>query len=166
MIKVKFSKENEKVKLPTKREGDAGRDLYLDPMYLENMPNHKITIKPLETAIIPTGLRSILPVTHYAQLQERGSTGIKAMKFGAGVVDSNYRGIWNVIITNCSNKTIVITDNEENCNKDEVFYPSNKAIAQFVFLEVPKVDVEEVSPEEIVNEVSERGEGKFGSSNK
>ena len=166
MLKVKFSRENKSVKIPTKREGDAGRDLYVDLEWLNREHGGEIVLEPLQTAIISTGLRSIIPESHYAQIQERGSTGIKAMKFGAGVLDASFRGIWNIILTNCSDKIIRIAEDNHCQNPSEIFYPANKGLAQFVFLEVPKVEIDEVSPEFILNSASERGEGKFGSSNK
>ena len=51
------------------------------------------------------------------------------------------------------------------CIKD-TFYPYEKAICQFVVLPVPKIDIIEVSEDEIKNETSSRGGGKLGSSGK
>lgn len=168
-IKVKFSKEHEGCTIPTKRLGDAGRDIYCDPNFLENGFE---LINPLETMMIPTGIRAIVPPTHYIQVAERGSTGTKGMKYGAGIIDSNYRGVINIVITNCNDKPIVLYD--ENIIKDpsiiELFgaiaYPISKGIAQLLILPVPQVDVEIVVPEEILNNKTERMEGKLGSSGK
>lgn len=169
-VKILFSQESDKVILPTKRVDDAGFDLYADPEFIGDY----ITIDPLQTIPVPTGLRSVIPNTHYAQVQERGSTGIRGMKYGAGVIDSSYRGVWNVVITNCTQSKIVIYNpkliKEEDIKRKYFehveMYPITKGIAQFVVLPVPKVEIELVSQEEIMNCSSDRMEGKFGSSGK
>lgn len=169
-VKILFSQENDKVVLPTKRVDDAGFDLYADPEFIGEC----ITIDPLQTIAIPTGLRSVMPNTHYAQVQERGSTGIRGIKYGAGVIDASYRGIWNVVITNCNQSPIVIYNpqliTEEDIKRKSYTkvetYPITKGIAQFVVLPVPQVKIELVSQEEVMNCTSNRMEGKFGSSGK
>ncbi len=164
--RIKFSKENYRCIIPSKKIGDAGADLYADP--IANGPS--VVIKPLETKMIPTGIRAVIPEDYYAQIQERGSTGVKAMKYGAGVIDSSYRGVWNIVITNCSNKNIVLYDDtitsEVDADPNTILYPMTKAIAQFVLLPVPKVEIEEISPEEVLSNKTERMEGKLGSSGK
>lgn len=170
MTKIFFSRENESVILPSKRDTDAGYDLYVDPEYL-NEVGGVIKINPNETVMIPTGIRSVIDSGYYAQIQERGSTGTKGMKYGAGVIDSNFRGVWNVVITNCSEKTIAIMKDIEDgvegccCNK-LIKYPANKGIAQCVILPVPKVEIEEISKEDLLKHESVRGEGLLGSSGK
>ena len=47
-----------------------------------------------------------------------------------------------------------------------IFYPDTKAIAQLVLHEVPIVNIEEISYEELKEIPSERGNGKLGSSGK
>lgn len=169
-VKILFSQENDKVVLPTKRVDDAGFDLYADPEFIGEF----VILFPLDTIAIPTGLRSVIPNTHYAQVQERGSTGIRGMKYGAGVIDASYRGVWNVVISNCSNSPVVfynpnlISEEElqERIEISAMMYPITKGIAQFVILPVPKVEIELASQEEVMNYTSDRMEGKFGSSGK
>lgn len=56
---------------------------------------------------------------------------------------------------------------EEHLDKNEcIIKPLNKAITQFVMLPVPKMNVKEVTYEELKNMKSERGLGKLGSSGK
>jgi len=172
MIDVLYSRENDRCIIPTKRDEDAGRDLYVDPVWLEEEHGGSLIIKPQETVLIPTGIRSVIPITHYAQLEERGSTGTKAIKIGAGVVDSGYRGIWNIVITNCSNNPVIISEEDYSeysffINGDmATFYSAKKGLAQFVFIEVPKVKMIEVSSDVIKKTPSERGCGKLGASGK
>lgn len=164
--RIKFSKENHRCIIPSKSIENAGYDIYADPI----ANGKEVIIKPLETKMIPTGIRAVIPEDYYAQIQERGSTGVKAMKYGAGVIDSSYRGIWNIVITNCSDKDIVIYDDtvtgEVGVDLNAIYYPMTKAIAQFVLLPVPKVEIEEISPEEVLSNKTERMEGKLGSSGK
>ena len=54
---------------------------------------------------------------------------------------------------------------EENL-ETAIFYPDTKAIAQLVLHEVPIVNIEEISYEELKEIPSERGNGKLGSSGK
>lgn len=163
-----FAKVREGAKIPTKRAEDAGRDLY--PCFEDNF----IEIKPMCTKLIPTGIATAFSSKYYAQIQERGSTGSKGIKYGAGVIDSGYRGEWFVPITNCNNKSLMIVKNEfldnlifkEEFKKRFLVYPYEKAIAQFVMLEVPEFEEKEISYEELQNIKSERGTGALGSSNK
>lgn len=175
-MKLKVSRANDRCIVPSKNAEDAGYDIYLNPVWLDENGG-MVEIKPNETLMIPTGIRTVIEPTHYAQIQERGSTGTKGMKYGAGVIDSSYRGEWFVPITNCSNSIIVLYDVEKH-NKESivdkylinshgvVLYPSSKGIAQFVLLEVPKCEVVEVSVDDVLNTKSIRGEGALGHSGK
>lgn len=169
MLNFKISKEHEEVIIPTKRYDDAGYDYYLDRAWLKEIHNGKLVISPNETVMIPTGVRTNISSDYYIQVHERGSTGIKGMKYGAGVIDSSFNGVHNVVITNCNKSSIVIYDPELHKVEEKtffLFYPCTKAIAQFVILPVPKVKFEEVSVEEILEKKTHRGEGKLGSSGK
>ncbi len=168
-INIQFSREHEGCMIPSKRFADAGMDVYCDPCFLEN--GFKV-IKPLETIMIPTGIRAIVPPTHYLQVAERGSTGVKAMKYGAGIIDSSYRGIINVVITNCNNVDIVLYDDKNIKDPSiygeygAIYYPISKGIAQLLLLPVPKIKITEITPEEVLSNKTERMEGKLGSSGK
>ena len=161
MDKIYFAKVKENAIIPTKRDGDAGRDLYacFDEDYM--------IIPPLETKLIPTGIATAFNESYYAQIQERGSTGSKGIKYGAGVIDSSYRGQWFIAITNCNDKDLVIIkDGVEFDRTDCILYPYDKGIAQFVMLEVPKFKEETITYEELQQFKSERGNGALGSSGK
>ena len=159
-----FAKVKEGAKIPTKRDCDAGRDLYacFDEDY--------IVIHPLETKLIPTGIATSFSTDYYAQIQERGTTGSKGIKYGAGVIEGSYRGEWFVPITNCNSIDLIIgkKDATMNYHKDYkyIWYPYEKAIAQFVMLPVPKFSEKEIPYEELLKIESERGLGALGSSGK
>ena len=73
-----FAKVREGAVIAAKKDEDAGRDLYacFDEDY--------VVISPLETKLIPTGIATAFSSKYYAQIQERGSTGSKGIKYGAG----------------------------------------------------------------------------------
>lgn len=86
------------------------------------------------------------------------------------VIDSGYRGEWFVALTNHNDKDVYISKNglalpSWNMN-DAIVYPYEKAIAQAMVVPVPKINIEEISYEELKAISSERGTGKLGSSNK
>lgn len=160
MVNIYFSRKSEDVKLPTKREEDAGYDIY---PYSEN----DILINPGEIAIINTGIKSCIPDDYVFVLKERGSTGTKGLSVRSGIIDSGYRGEWMVPINNTSDKPIIISKEPHMYNKNQLtVYPYEKAIAQALLLPVPKTNVIEISEEELMSFKSERGTGRLGSSNK
>lgn len=168
---ILFGKLYDDVKIPSKREEDAGYDIY--PYFKEDF----MVIWPHQTRMIPTGLVSAFPSDYVAILKERGSTGTKGIGQRCGVIDSGYRGEWMIPITNHNNSPIVIkkehveekdycsvlTGNEGLTTK-HIVYSYEKAISQCIMVEVPKLIIEERSVEEIKAIQSERGEGKLGSS--
>lgn len=160
-----FTKLHKDAKIPTKREEDAGRDVYA--CFDEN---YRI-IPPHTTVMIPSGIASAFSPKWVALLKERGSNGTKGIGQRSGVVDSGYRGEWMIPLTNTNNKPVVIAKQFviENAifDTDEVIiYPYEKAISQVIFVEVPKLEQFEVDYETLCSFVSERGVGKLGSSNK
>lgn len=162
-----FAKIKPEAKIPSKRDEDAGYDIY--PCFDEDY----MIIRRNCTVLIPTGIASVISPTKYIQIQERGSTGSIGMKYGAGVIDSGYRGEWFIAITNCNDKPIIISKRElteeelkKNRIKNYIKYPYTKAIAQAVVHEVPRMNIKEISYEDLLSFGSERMNNKLGSSNK
>ena len=159
---IKFAKVKPNAIIPSKRDEDAGYDIY--PCFEEEY----IMITPHKTAMIPCGIASAFSYNYVAVLKERGSTGTKGIAQRCGVIDSGYRGEWMTPITNTTDKTLWIDkrfDKTEEYN-GHIHYPYSKAICQALFLEVPMFTVEEVSLDELNSIDSIRGNGKLGSSNK
>ena len=99
--------------------------------------NESITIKPLERAIVPTGLFIELPAGVEAQVRPALNS--------PGTIDADYRGEIKVILVNLSNEEFIINDGER--------------IAQLVIARHEKIEwIPTVSLQE-----SERGVGGFGS---
>ena len=169
MIEIKFAKLTDGAKIPSKRDEDAGYDIYAV------MPHHwRYLIPPHTTIMIPTGIASIIPQSHCFILKERGSTGAKGLAQRCGVIDSGYRGEWLVPITNTTERTLVIYDDTHYNEKvqdslqdeDLILYPASKAICQALLVEVPQTKITEISVEELKANESERGNGRLGSSGK
>lgn len=164
---IKFAKTNSDAKIPTKRDEDAGFDIYA--CFEEDyriIPAHT-------TVVIPTGIASACDTDYCFVLKERGSSGTKGMAQRAGVMDSGYRGEWLVPITNTTDEPIFIAK-EHICGElsqitqliNPRIYPYEKAICQALLTPVPTVDVEEYTYEELKAIPSTRGEGRLGSSGK
>lgn len=164
-----FAKVNPKAIIPSKKDEDAGYDIYA-------CVDGDITIEPHTTKLIPTGIAAAVSEGYYLQVQERGSTGSKGIKYGAGVIDSGYRGEIFIAITNTNDHPLVFFDDKRRSQElpvvdmpkdpESILYPLSKAIAQLIVHIVPKMEVEEISYEELQNIASDRGTGALGSSNK
>ena len=104
-------------------------------------------LKPLQRALIPTGLYIELPDGYEAQVRPRSGLALKkgvTVLNSPGTIDSDYRGEIKVIMINLSNDTTVINTGER--------------IAQLIISKFEKVVFKEV---DALNE-TERGEGGFG----
>ena len=159
---VYFARKNKEIKLPSKRDEDAGYDIYA---YFEE---NSMVIQPHETKLIPTGLYSCCSSEYVLLGRERGSTGSIGMKAGAGVIDSSYRGEIFIAITNENNIPISITKDvtKTNITEDYIEYPYSKGICQLLLIPIPKAEIVELSVDELQSIPSKRGEGKIGSSGK
>lgn len=164
---VKFAKVRPTAVIPTKRDEDAGFDIYAD------FEDDFIIIDPHTTTLIPTGIASACDVDYCFILKERGSTGSKGIAQRCGVIDSGYRNEWFVPITNTTNKKIAIVKKDTDYiyifmknTSGYTIYPYEKAIAQALIIPVPKVKVEELTYNELKEIASDRGMGALGSSGK
>ena len=145
MIKVLIKKLNPKAELPKyKTEGSSGLDL----MALIEKP---ITIKPKNSALIPTGLSIAIPEDTEVQIRPRSGlaakSGISVLNT-PGTIDSDYRGEIKIILF--------------NHGKEEFTVNNNDRIAQMVLMPILKAEFKEV--EELPKTV--RGSGGFGSTGK
>ncbi|MFT5103436.1 MAG: dUTP pyrophosphatase [Candidatus Latescibacterota bacterium] len=106
------------------------------------------TIKPLERAIVRTGLFIELPIGYEAQVRPRSGLAAKkgiTVLNSPGTIDADYRGEIGVILVNLSNENFTIENGER--------------IAQLVIAKHERAAWEEV---EILEETN-RGAGGFGS---
>ena len=110
--------------------------------------SESVILKPLERAIIKTGLFIELPIGIEAQVRPRSGFAAKkgiTVLNAPGTIDADYRGEIGVILVNLSNENFKIEDGER--------------IAQLVIAKHERADWQEVTT---LSETS-RGEGGFGS---
>lgn len=106
-----------------------------------------VTLKPLERAMIPTGLFIELPAGFEAQVRPRSGLAAKhgiTVLNSPGTIDADYRGEIKVIAVNLSNTDFVVENGER--------------IAQMIVAKHERVEWE--SAEELTE--TERGQGGFG----
>ena len=122
----------------------AGMDLYANI-------NEEILLKPMQRALIKTGLFIALPSKYEAQIRPRSGLAYKkgvTVLNSPGTIDADYRGEIGVILINLSEEDFVVVDGDR--------------IAQMIVAPYAKVrwaEVEELS-------ITERGSGGYGSTGK
>lgn len=162
MNKVFFSKVKPNAIVPSKRNEDAGFDLYAC------FDEKEVTIQPGEIKIIPTGIATAFESNMVLFVKERSSTGAIGLSLRMGVVDSGYRGELMVALNNTTKKEIVISKEISQVTKEEtrVLYPFTKGIAQGVFLFLPQIESEQIPYEDLMDMKSERMLDSMGKSGK
>jgi len=107
-----------------------------------------IILKPMERAIVPTGLFLELPIGIEAQVRPRSGLAAKkgiTVLNAPGTIDADYRGEVGVILINLSSEVFIVENGER--------------IAQLVIAKHERVEWLEV---ETLSK-TDRGEGGFGS---
>lgn len=93
------------VPLPTyQTRGSAGMDLHA-------AIEAPISLKPLERALVPTGLALAIPPKYEGQVRPRSGLALKhglTVVNAPGTVDSDYRGEVKVLLVNLGNKKVTI----------------------------------------------------------
>lgn len=122
--------------------GSAGLDLRANI-------SEPVAIKPLQRALIPTGISLALPLGCEAQIRPRSGLALKhgiTVLNSPGTIDSDYRGEIGVILVNLSDSEFVVNDGDRICQ----MVITKHEIAEF--LEVESLDE------------TERNDGGFGHS--
>ena len=110
--------------------------------------DQSIELKPLERALIPTGLYIELPGGYEAQVRPRSGLAYKkgiSVLNSPGTIDADYRGEIGVILVNLSQENFTVEDGER--------------IAQMVIAKHETAEF--IEAEQLAETV--RGEGGFGS---
>lgn len=126
-----------------KTEGSCGMDLRAN---LEEVK----TLRPLERAMIPTGLFFEIPKGIEGQVRARSGLSLKkgiTLINGIGTIDSDYRGELGILVVNLSDEEVTIEDGDR--------------IAQMVFMAYEVAHWVQVESLDELSE-TERGEGGFG----
>jgi dUTP pyrophosphatase len=139
-IKVKIVRETN-VDLPKYETfGSAGMDVRANI-------KDSITLKSLERALIPTGIKIAVPNGYEVQVRPRSGLALKhgiTLLNTPGTIDSDYRGEIKIILANMSNEDFVIIPGER--------------IGQIILNKVEQIDWEDVD----ILDKTERGSGGFG----
>ena len=115
------------------------------------LPDGVLVIKPMQRALVPTGLFLEIPVGYEGQVRPRSGLAIKSgitVLNSPGTIDADYRGEVKVILINLSDVDFVIK--------------SGDRIAQLVIAKHEQMEVVEA---ETLSE-TERGAGGFGHTGK
>ena len=147
-VKTKFVNTSKNEDPTYAKEGDSGFDLRAE---LTEMGG-KLTLKPFERVLIPTGLYFELPKGYEMQVRPRSGlsfkTGLMAI---LGTVDTGYRGEVKVIMINLSDKEVTIEQGER--------------VAQAVITSRISTDFGQLIKLNSIDQLSQtkRGSGGFGS---
>jgi len=133
------------VKIPTRGTSkSAGIDFFVPNDYLE------LTLLPGNSALIPTGIKADIPTGYMLTAFNKSGVATKQLLIkGAEVCDEDYQGEIHIHVINVGTEAQLIT-------------PGQKLI-QFVLVPVFYDIIEDVPLEELYSEMTERGEGGFGS---
>lgn len=182
-----FAKVKPNAIIPTKRDEDAGFDVF-------TCETETIVIPPLSMRMIDTGLAIACNQAYFPKFFDKGGMGSKGIVVSAGVGDSGYRDSYFVPLINTNKDKYLILTNQKQTEIDEseafdldtnmfmkfnsnmgfnfakksdcIIKPLKKSFAQFVMIPVPKLIAKEISYEELKSIKSDRGLGKLGSSGK
>lgn len=107
-----------------------------------------VTLKPLQRALIPTGLFLEIPVGYEMQVRPRSGLAYKhgiGLVNSPGTIDADYRGELKVLLVNLSDQEFVVQDGER--------------IAQLV---VARHETVAWQPADVLSD-TQRGAGGYGS---
>ena len=122
-------------------DGSAAMDL------MANL-KEKITLRPLERMLIPTGIHISIPNGYEAQVRPRSGLAIKSgisVLNSPGTIDSDYRGEVGVVLINLSNDDFIVN------NGDRIAQLIVTSFSKTSWLESKTLDA------------TDRGDGGFGS---
>lgn len=134
---LKIERLSPAVKLPTKAHpDDAGFDLYSRDYY---------SLLPSESAIINTGIKIAIPSGLVGLIWDKSGIARQGLYSMAGVIDSGFRG--------------EVTVNLINLSHDIYHIAPGQKVAQLL---IQKVESPEIL-EGFINDQTDRGDGRFGS---
>ena len=139
-IKVKYFQESKFAKEPCQTtEGSAGYDFFAA---------EAMTILPRSCEKVSLDLRWAIPKRYHGNIYPCSSFVKEMITVDAGLIDSDYRGIFEVLIANHSEKAFTIGTRDR--------------VAQVVFIEQYNTKFEKVNKKDLLG-TTKRGDGGFGS---
>ena len=118
--------------------GSCGIDLYA-------AIQDSIVLRPMESALLPTGLAFELPLGNEAQIRPRSSLSKKSILIYFGTCDEDYRGEYFVAL--------------QNLSKTDFKIERGDRLAQMVIAQYAHIELEEVAE----LRATSRGDKGFGS---
>lgn len=180
-----FAKTMETAIIPSKREEDAGYDIYVGDR------TQTIVIAPNTLGTIDSGIATAYSDNYSTVAFDKSGFGKENIKICGGVYDSGYRGPYYINLANMNSDKyfILSTQNQEEIEKCKYFdlikkeftndYTNDcitkdkciikdikKSVTQILVLPIPKMEVQELSYDELKKIESKRGTGWCGSSRK
>lgn len=143
MLKIKIINKSHHPLPAYSTHGAAGMDIRA---YL---PDGPVVLRPMQRALIPTGLYMQLPEGYEAQIRPRSGLALNyglSIVNSPGTVDCDYRGEVGIILINLGENDFTVNDGERIC--------------QMVIKKYEKVEWEEVKR----LDRTEREDGSFGHS--
>lgn len=132
------------VKTPTRGTSkSAGIDFFIPTDFEDSI------VPPNGAIRIGSGIRAEVPKNYALIAFNKSGVALSGLQIGACVVDEDYQGEINLHLFNVSDKPITLT--------------SGQKLAQFILIPMFYDTVELVEDEVLHTEVTERGNGAFGS---
>jgi dUTP pyrophosphatase len=142
VIKIKIKKFKDTAQIPFfQTKGSSGADLHA-------AIDSPMEIKPMQRALIPSGIGLEIPEGYEIQVRARSGLAYKkglSLVNGLGTIDADYRGEISVIAINLGDETITIEPDER--------------IAQIICIKTEQFEFEETTD----LSASDRGDKGFGS---
>ena len=114
-MKINWYKLNDKAKIPTKRDEDAGFDIYT----IED----NVLLMPGEKHLFSTGLAVAAESGYWLMAMDRGSTGSRGLHIHCGVIDNGYRGELFICLCNDNPYPVKFTSQIlKPCHAQQDFY--------------------------------------------
>lgn len=165
MEKIVFYSPIENFQIPSKREEDAGYDLFVclpkDPILRELQIAESLKDNG-KAILVNLNLCMALPMGYFGKVEDRSSMGASGFKTAGGVIDCGYRGSVKVCFQ--------YNGEADRDYKMEQLYKKmvdGTAIAQMIVEEYASFDTEvELDYQKFLNIKSERGINGFGSTDK
>ena len=113
-----MEKLNIKIVNKSKHKNPEYSTLHSAGMDLRANIRDSITLKPLQRALVPTGLYIELPRGYEAQIRARSGLAIRhgiGSVNSPGTIDADYRGEISIVLVNLSDKDYTINDGERIC---------------------------------------------------
>lgn len=127
-------------------DGSNGIDFFVP----NDMEWESTTINPQQSLLIPSGLMMNIPKDHaLVALNKSGVCMKKILGVGAQLIDGDYQGELHLHVINHGKNTQTISRGEK--------------LVQFMLVYAPQAELQETDAAVLFPEKSQRGEGRFGS---